>query len=216
MSLEEVTEQRRKQRRAAKKKPNTGVTAMSTEAKENATSNGGTPVVDSNHSLTTALPTTSNISAQVGLQDTAPAKPEPIQIPPIKDIQSPPETISATIDLEHLQLNLQEAFFLAYALSCLKIYDTSEVFQIFFFFFFYISFFFSSQCKPDNHLLPQRELTIQEMWSTFLCVPHALSSNLIAADNPFIVQYVAYHYYRSRGWVAKSGVKFGVDLGKFV
>lgn len=30
-------------------------------------------------------------------------------------------------------------------------------------------------------------------------------------NNPFIVQYVAYHYYRSLGWCARSGVKFGCD-----
>lgn len=30
-------------------------------------------------------------------------------------------------------------------------------------------------------------------------------------DNPFIVNYVVYHHYRSLGWTVKSGVKFCVD-----
>ena len=31
-------------------------------------------------------------------------------------------------------------------------------------------------------------------------------------DNPFLVNYAAYHYYRSLGWVVKGGIKFCVDL----
>ncbi|KIJ20828.1 hypothetical protein PAXINDRAFT_66761 [Paxillus involutus ATCC 200175] len=30
-------------------------------------------------------------------------------------------------------------------------------------------------------------------------------------DNPFLVNYVVYHHYRSLGWVVKSGIKFCVD-----
>jgi len=31
-------------------------------------------------------------------------------------------------------------------------------------------------------------------------------------DNPFLVNYAVYHYYRSLGWVVKGGIKFCVDL----
>lgn len=31
-------------------------------------------------------------------------------------------------------------------------------------------------------------------------------------DNPFLVNYAVYHYYRSLGWIVKSGIKFCVDL----
>lgn len=31
-------------------------------------------------------------------------------------------------------------------------------------------------------------------------------------EDPFILNYVAYHYYRSAGWCARSGIKFGTDL----
>lgn len=30
-------------------------------------------------------------------------------------------------------------------------------------------------------------------------------------DNPFIVNYIVYHHYRSLGWVIKGGIKFCVD-----
>ena len=30
----------------------------------------------------------------------------------------------------------------------------------------------------------------------------------------FLPNYIAYHYYRSKGWVPKSGLKFGADFSK--
>ncbi|CAG8524278.1 199_t:CDS:2, partial [Scutellospora calospora] len=36
-------------------------------------------------------------------------------------------------------------------------------------------------------------------------------SPLTKLDNPFIIRYVAYHYFRSLGWVVKGGMKFGCD-----
>jgi len=30
-------------------------------------------------------------------------------------------------------------------------------------------------------------------------------------DNPFLINYVVYHHYRSLGWVVKGGIKFCVD-----
>ncbi|KAL4870203.1 hypothetical protein BDV12DRAFT_184603 [Aspergillus spectabilis] len=40
--------------------------------------------------------------------------------------------------------------------------------------------------------------------------PRELSANL-KTDDPFLVSYVVYHHFRSLGWVIRSGVKFGVD-----
>ncbi|KAH3685148.1 hypothetical protein WICPIJ_003915 [Wickerhamomyces pijperi] len=34
----------------------------------------------------------------------------------------------------------------------------------------------------------------------------------LTPSNPFLIQYIVYHYYRSSGWCARSGVKFGTDL----
>ena len=33
----------------------------------------------------------------------------------------------------------------------------------------------------------------------------------LAPDDPFMISYVVYHHFRSLGWVVRSGVKFGVD-----
>jgi tRNA-splicing endonuclease subunit Sen2 len=43
-----------------------------------------------------------------------------------------------------------------------------------------------------------------------------LPADLIKMDNTFIVNYVAYHYYRSKAWVIKDGIKFGVDYSMYI
>ncbi|KAG6381574.1 hypothetical protein JVT61DRAFT_168 [Boletus reticuloceps] len=86
-------------------------------------------------------------------------------------------------NVEHLQLTLQEAFFLLWNLDCLSI------------------------SNPDN------------IWNVFQNV-YITSPTLVPSldppqhrrfDNPFLVNYVIYHHYRSLGWVVKSGIKFCVD-----
>lgn len=86
---------------------------------------------------------------------------------------------------EHLQLSNEEAFFLAYGLGVLQVFDderrsvipTSSLFSLF--------------CQ--HSYFPARD------------------SSEIEPDDPFIISYVVYHHYRSLGWVVRSGVKFGVD-----
>ncbi|NXW66168.1 SEN2 endonuclease, partial [Eurystomus gularis] len=72
---------------------------------------------------------------------------------------------------EYLQLSLEEAFFLVYALGCLSIYYGEE------------------------------PLTILKLWEVFSDV-----------KPDFKTTYMAYHYFRSRGWVPKVGLKYGTDL----
>ncbi|NXC27730.1 SEN2 endonuclease, partial [Campylorhamphus procurvoides] len=72
---------------------------------------------------------------------------------------------------EYLQLSLEEAFFLVYALGCLSIYCGEE------------------------------PLTILKLWEVF---------SEVKPD--FKTTYMAYHYFRSRGWVPKVGLKYGTDL----
>ncbi|NXQ79739.1 SEN2 endonuclease, partial [Nyctibius grandis] len=72
---------------------------------------------------------------------------------------------------EYLQLSLEEAFFLVYALGCLSIYYGEE------------------------------PLTILKLWEVF---------SEVKAD--FKTTYMAYHYFRSKGWVPKVGLKYGTDL----
>ncbi|KAF8449073.1 hypothetical protein L210DRAFT_3388380 [Boletus edulis BED1] len=94
-------------------------------------------------------------------------------------------------NVEHLQLTLQEAFFLSWNLDCLSI------------------------SNPDNGDI----MTLSQMWNVFQNV-HIASPTLAPSldppqhrrfDNPFLVNYVIYHHYRSLGWVVKSGIKFCVD-----
>ncbi|XP_034962123.1 tRNA-splicing endonuclease subunit Sen2 isoform X5 [Zootoca vivipara] len=73
--------------------------------------------------------------------------------------------------LEYLQLSLEEAFFLVYALGCLSIYY-NEV-----------------------------PLSILKLWEVFS-----------EAQPKFKATYMAYHYFRSKGWVPKVGLKYGTDL----
>lgn len=72
---------------------------------------------------------------------------------------------------EYLQLSLEEAFFLSYALGCLSIYYEKE------------------------------PLTIVKLWQAFTTV-----------QPTFRTTYMAYHYFRSKGWVPKVGLKYGTDL----
>ncbi|NXU54378.1 SEN2 endonuclease, partial [Turnix velox] len=72
---------------------------------------------------------------------------------------------------EYLQLSLEEAFFLVYALGCLSIYYGEE------------------------------PLTILKLWEIFSEV-----------KPNFKTTYMAYHYFRSKGWVPKVGLKYGTDL----
>ncbi|KAG2122126.1 hypothetical protein DEU56DRAFT_832891 [Suillus clintonianus] len=120
-------------------------------------------------------------------------KPTFASVPPD---QSPPnvtpddeEEIEPIQDLEHLQLSLQEAFFLVWALDCLTI------------------------LHPETNA----PFTLAELWNAFQNAHiSSLGPQLDAPspprfDNPFLVSYIAYHHYRSLGWVVKSGIKFCVD-----
>ena len=58
-------------------------------------------------------------------------------------------------------------------------------------------------------------MSLPQIWRAFQdvhCIPSGLSIYADRADNPFLVNYAAYHYYRSLGWVVKGGIKFCVDL----
>ncbi|KAI0825894.1 hypothetical protein BC629DRAFT_1451400 [Irpex lacteus] len=96
-------------------------------------------------------------------------------------------------DVEHLQLTLQEAFFLIWNFDCLTVFDPSF----------------------------DEALTLEHIWDAcqeahWPSLPPSSLEALYAYagrfDNPFLVNYVAYHHYRSLGWVVKGGIKFCVDL----
>ena len=86
---------------------------------------------------------------------------------------------------EHLQLNPSEAFFLTYSLGILQVRD-----------------------QATSALLPTEALfTLFRQHSYF---PYREPKDL-QPDDPFLLQYVVYHHFRSLGWVVRPGVKFAVD-----
>jgi len=89
-----------------------------------------------------------------------------------------------------MQLTLPEAFFLAWALDCLTIYHPKTL----------------------------EAMTLHEIWVAFQTghLTRDLQSPpsqgyVLRPDNPFLVNYVFLHHYRSLGWIVKNGVKFCVD-----
>ncbi|PCH44376.1 hypothetical protein WOLCODRAFT_133194 [Wolfiporia cocos MD-104 SS10] len=133
--------------------------------------------------ITTVIPSGATWKPQKSATDELPSTPPAEQAKEFDESTVP--------ELEHLQLTLQEAFFLTWTLDCLTVLDpiTSE------------------------------PMTLEQIWS--VCrdayrpsqIPPSLSdvySNRF--DNPFLVNYAAYHYYRSLGWVIKGGIKFCVDM----
>ncbi|KAH9479662.1 putative tRNA-splicing endonuclease subunit tsp-2 [Psilocybe cubensis] len=94
------------------------------------------------------------------------------------------------VDVEHLQLTLQEAFFLLWNLDCLTVFDPTTM-------------------EP---------MTLQQIWIAFqkaeLPLFTSSPSTVVESlefDNPFLINYAVYHHYRSLGWVVKGGIKFCVD-----
>lgn len=86
---------------------------------------------------------------------------------------------------EHLQLSLEEAFFLVFGLGVLDIQLPK-----------------SGQLCDANRLF--------ELFRQYSYFPPALITSL-RPDDPFLVNYVAFHHFRSLGWVIRPGNKFAVD-----
>jgi tRNA-splicing endonuclease subunit Sen2 len=89
-------------------------------------------------------------------------------------------------DQEHLNLSLEEAFFLSYSLGVVNVY-----------------------CDDSDTILPPSSLL--SLFRRHSYHPPRSLSMPAEPDDPFMLSYVVYHHYRSLGWVVRSGVKFGVD-----
>ncbi|KIW99331.1 tRNA-intron endonuclease [Cladophialophora bantiana CBS 173.52] len=87
---------------------------------------------------------------------------------------------------EHLNVSLEEAFFLSYALGVLDIY-----------------------CDDSNTVLPPTSLL--SLFRRHSYHPPRSLSVPAEPDDPFMISYTVYHHYRSLGWVVRSGVKFSTD-----
>lgn len=89
------------------------------------------------------------------------------------------------VNQEHLQLTLEEAFFLVYGLGVLEIQDPSNRQPI-------STPTLFSICRSRSYFPPQPLAN---------CSP----------DDAFLLSYVVYHHFRSLGWVVRPGIKFAVD-----
>ncbi|CAZ86302.1 unnamed protein product [Tuber melanosporum] len=89
-------------------------------------------------------------------------------------------------DIEHLQLTLEEAFFLSFGLGVLELTDADT-----------------------NKKISQKDML--RLFRGHACFPPRDPQSSFEPDDPFMLSYVVYHHFRSLGWVVKPGVKFAVD-----
>lgn len=113
-------------------------------------------------------------------------------ISPIKSPGSSPAELSAPKEStvvdnqEHLNISLEEAFFLSYGLGSLNVY-----------------------CDESETILPPSSLL--SLFRRHSYHPPRSLSVSAEPDDPFMLSYAAYHHYRAAGWVVRSGIKFGTD-----
>ncbi|KAF2754678.1 hypothetical protein EJ05DRAFT_479119 [Pseudovirgaria hyperparasitica] len=110
--------------------------------------------------------------------------------PPVRGTVMVPEDIDdeelGLANEEHLQLSLEETFFLVFGLGILEVF-------------------------PEDKSDP---LTAPELFDLCRSLSYypAASATLLAPDDPFLVKYIVYHHFRSLGWVVRHGNKFSVDF----
>jgi tRNA-splicing endonuclease subunit Sen2 len=93
-------------------------------------------------------------------------------------------------DQEHVQLTLEEAFFLSYAFGALNVLD------------------------PET----KKPISNQDLFYLFRKTSYfpPVANPSLSPDDPFMTNYVVYHHFRSLGWVMRSGIKFSVDYMLYV
>lgn len=98
--------------------------------------------------------------------------------------RSSTQTSTAIVDKEHLQLIPEEAFYLTFALGTLSVLDPTT----------------------------KKAISVQDLFQRFRqfsYFPPRMTG--LQPDDPFLLNYVVYHHFRSLGWIVRPGIKFGVD-----
>lgn len=102
-------------------------------------------------------------------------------------------------DVEHLQLTLEEAFFLNFALGNLDIHLES------------LPPVAGAETQPVDVPAPALPpLSLLHTFAAHSAFPPEASHG-IDPECLFLLNYAAYHHFRSLGWVVRPGIKFGVD-----
>ncbi|KFH63934.1 hypothetical protein MVEG_09759 [Podila verticillata NRRL 6337] len=207
VSLEDITRQRRIERAQLKKDKAQGkaigpLPATTNKATYTETSAPASPLIPA--SASSSVMPSPLLSASSN---------DSTNIPKASSILTPPPAASTTAmtqvtvpilqretepdqNYEHLQLSLEEAFFLVFAIEVIEVAD--------------------SESSEHRTVV----FSILDCWRRFaqasLARPTIATSILpefrLEPDNPFIVRYVVYHYFRSQGWVVKDGLKYGTDF----
>ncbi|KAK6436356.1 tRNA splicing endonuclease subunit sen2 [Oleoguttula sp. CCFEE 5521] len=119
-------------------------------------------------------------------------------LPPVPDTLEDDVVNEATFaNEEHLQLTLEEAFFLAYGLGVLDIALPPGVQPI-----------EGASPLSSPSIAFSRLLHTFAAHSTFPIQP---SNQSLSPANPFFLHYATYHHFRSLGWVVRPGTKFSCD-----
>ncbi|KAI9066969.1 hypothetical protein FKP32DRAFT_1564635 [Trametes sanguinea] len=177
MTSEEIREKRRAERRQFKLDRAAAIARAAAEAEA--------AFAEGREAAPVAIPSGATWKPSSSGESSLPAPPPPEE----EDSESEGEIEEEEPleNVEHLQLTLQEAWFLVWNLDCLAVLD------------------------PHTH----EPMTLSQIWHTFLTahpIPPLLRADAEQRfDNPFLVHYAAYHHYRALGWVVKGGIKFCVD-----
>ena len=167
-TAEEMTAKRRMIRKQFKQQRAEAIAAAEAEAEISFASNpNASPVIN------TLIPSTQTASLNKRLQAVM-SKGDDEPLPRLTPEETPD-------NMEHLQMSLPEAFFLAWTTACLVIREAES----------------------------GELISLQEFWMKCQTLWSPLHSR--RTDNPFLVHYVAYHHFRALGWVVKSGIKFCAD-----
>lgn len=107
-----------------------------------------------------------------------------------------PLALELVAESEHLQLSLEEAWFLC-SIGVLRLEDEAGIIPT--------SAVLTRLLTPTPSVLAPPSLGI-DSGAGALSAPAALYP-----DDPLLINYAAYHHYRSLGWCVRHGIKFCVD-----
>jgi tRNA-splicing endonuclease subunit Sen2 len=186
LTAEEITERRRRERREFKLER----ARAEKEKIQSLLAQEGKLNVPTDSTTATSQGDRSGIEDDMTKSITFAVETEPRNAPTIvEDEQN--KTIVNVEDLEHLQLTLEEAFFLLYGLGVVNITMPT-----------------GTQEGDKKSIDAAEALFLFRRYSYFPPVENELE---LQPDDTFMLNYVVYHHFRSLGWVVRPGIKFAVD-----